>query len=751
MENGSRLLLLAGRDLDMHLILIEPISATREDFHMATITVTTAADSGAGSLRSAIASAQSGDTIAFASTLANQTITLTSGQIEISAGKELVIDGSAAANLAISGNNSSRIFLVKSTSATPTNLTIKNLSFVNGYTSDRGGAISTEHQAVLTIENVDFFGNVADNGGGAIYSAFEGTLSVTGSRFEGNQATAGNDERGAGAIAFHGPRDFTIRDSDFINNKGINGGAINSLNGKLTIENSRFINNDTTAATYDTGNANPFLRGFGGAIYTDRASASNEPSGLIRIVNSIFDGNQGRGEGGAAYLYTGAQDRVEIVSSVFTDNEIMALPNGGNNGNGGAMVVMSNDLNQGLQIHNTTFANNTASGQGGGVWMMKAPATITNSTFSSNRVNGVESSRVGGGMTLYGPATIINSTFANNYAGWVGGAITASNDYNVSVQNTLFYNNTADNGTNDWGIQQHTSRELVDNGGNIQWPPKGTNNGNDYNATASITLIDPLLGPLQDNGGGIPTHALLPDSPAINAGVITGAPATDQRNAPRDTAPDIGAFEFGAEVPTDGGMPTRPLPTDLGNGVGSGGDVTGEPGNDVLSGSSDNDSINGGLGNDRLSGDTGNDTLIGGDGNDVLKGGAGDDTLMGQGGNDKLLGGAGNDILVGGVGKDTLIGGTGKDIFVYESMKDKRDIIRDFDASQDMIDLSQIFEAEEFGHSRPLRAYGALQQYRSHAVVLIDANGDPSPDRFQALTVLANTEISELRFKNFIG
>jgi hypothetical protein len=48
---------------------------------MSVITVTSIADNGTGSLRAAIAQSQSGDTIQFASTLANQTITLTSGQL----------------------------------------------------------------------------------------------------------------------------------------------------------------------------------------------------------------------------------------------------------------------------------------------------------------------------------------------------------------------------------------------------------------------------------------------------------------------------------------------------------------------------------------------------------------------------------------------------------------------------------------------------------------------------------------------
>ncbi|MBW4469871.1 MAG: putative Ig domain-containing protein [Stenomitos rutilans HA7619-LM2] len=510
---------------------------------MSIITVNNINDSGTGSLRDAIARAQSGDTIQFSSRLANQTIRLTSGQLSIPNNKDLIIDGASATGLTISGNNASRIFYVNSTYVSQTSLTVKNLTLTNGFTADQGGAIFTTHQAVLSIENVTFRNNVANNGGGAIFSAYEGKLTVTGSKFEGNKATVGNNERGAGAIAFLGPGPLTVRNSEFVGNHGINGGAINSLQGKLTIENSRFINNDTTAARFDTGKPNSFLRGYGGAIYTDRASSRSESSGTIRITNSIFEGNRGRAEGGAAYLYTGTQDNVAFQSNLFRNNEIMGLP-GGNSGNGGGVVVLSNGSNRGLTIQSTTFANNIASGQGGGLWTYDTPTTITNSTFSGNRVTGTGSSNVGGGMTLYNaPVNIVNSTIANNFAGWVGGGISANNRSSVSVKNTLFYNNTAANGGNPWNIQQHTNGQLTDLGGNLQYPP---GNGSTNNATANITIADPKLGALQlINGSWV--HPLLTGSPAINAGV-SGAPATDETGKTRDARSDIGSVEFGGNT-----------------------------------------------------------------------------------------------------------------------------------------------------------------------------------------------------------
>ncbi|MBF2000097.1 MAG: calcium-binding protein [Synechococcales cyanobacterium M58_A2018_015] len=588
---------------------------------MAIITVTSTADNGTGSLRAAIAAAKAGDTIQFAANLANQTIRLTSGQLEISPGKNITIDGAGAPNLTISGNGSSRIFWVNSNQDFPTSVTFKNLRLADAKTTEYGGAMLGEHRANITVDNVKFNNNVADKGGGAIFSRWENNLTVTNSQFDGNKATAGNDERGAGGIAFVSPGTFTVRNSTFTNNQGINGAAINSLNGKLTIENSRFSNNNTLAGRFDTGKPNPFLRGYGGALYADRASSVNEPSGTIRIVNSIFENNQGRGEGGAAYLYTGTQDNVIIENTRFNSNQVQALPNGGNAGNGGGLVVLSNGLNKGLVLNRTSFTNNAATNQGGGLWMMDAPATITNSTFSGNKAQISDDpkqnnfSHNGGAMALYGPATITNSTIANNKAGWVGGGILANNAP-VTVKNTLFFNNTAANGGNPWNIRQHASRELTDGGGNMQFPQ-----ANEDRVTPNIQVVDPKLGPLQDNGGGFLSHALLPGSPAINAGVSNGAPTVDGRGFNRDGQVDIGAIEFGATGST------APPP---GGGTGGGGTGGGTGGGSPTP----------------INGTNGNDTLIGTPNRDILLGGAGDDSLTGGLSGDVLTGGAGADRFV---------------------------------------------------------------------------------------------------------
>lgn len=517
------------------------------------ILVTSDSDSGFGSLREAIASANAGDAITFSPALTGGTILLNT-QIDIPAGKNITVDGTAAGgiNLKLSGGNACRIFFVTANVVTPTFFTVKNLALTAGKTVERGGAIGTTDEVNLVVENVLFTGNVADQGGGAIFSGFNNTLTVIDCEFNDNIAISANDERGAGAIAFLSAKNCTVTDSRFSDNKGINGGAINSLQGKLSVSNSRFVGNDTTAAFFDAGEENDFLRGYGGAIYTDRASEPSEPSGSINLINCFFQSNKARGCGGAAYLYTGNQDAVNIDCCTFLDNEVFPLP-GNSAGTGGGLVQMSNGANSGLTISSTTFARNKAPSQGGGIWVMDAPTTIVNSTFSGNQVLGTSDmySDVGGAMALYAPTTIVNTTIADNFAHWVGGGISVAANKIVTVQNTVFSNNTAANGTEGWGIQQHTSSELADLGGNFQWPVKQTQNFNDYNATASITIADPMLGPLQqiDDAFVMP---LLSGSPAIDSGVPVGAPSRDQRGVIRPldgnefigAVVDSGSYEF---------------------------------------------------------------------------------------------------------------------------------------------------------------------------------------------------------------
>jgi Domain of unknown function (DUF4347)/Domain of unknown function (DUF4114) len=530
---------------------------------LATITVTSNADSGAGSLRQVIANAVAGDTITFASSLAYQTITLTSGQLTIN--KNLTIDGGAATNLKISGNNASRVFEVTPNPIyLPSTVVFRNLIIANGRVngtdeSAAGGGIKTGDSTTLLIENCQLNNNYAGFAGGGIFTGFKGNNTIINSKFDGNIGAGVNTERGGGAIATKNGGSLTVKYSEFINNKGTTGGAINSLLETLTVENSIFKNNDTLAGASIASPAGE-ARGYGGAIYTDGANASGPnfdyglTGGTINIRNSQFDGNTGAGQGGALFLYAYYSDKINIENTTITNNKVIKDIRGHAFGAGVRIgIELGRYADQpipegGFTIKNSTIANNTSLSQGGGLWVGEdSKGSIINSTFSGNKADDGSGNGLGGAISFINrgnPVSVTNTTIAYNHAGFQGGAFQGGGT-NITLRNTIVGYSTAGN---IWGVKINTLNQFSDGGSNIQWPPKSLTDSSDMNITSSPSLIiaDPKLdSTLKDNGGGILTHALLTGSPAINTGTTTTV-TTDERGFNRDSNPDIGAFEFGA-------------------------------------------------------------------------------------------------------------------------------------------------------------------------------------------------------------
>ncbi len=559
------------------------------------ITVTTTADKGPGSLREAIAKANSGATIRFADNLANKTITLTSGQISIS--KNVTIDASDVSNLSISGNNATRIFNVNQAN---TNIALRNLTLKDAYIkNDFGGAVHTTDDVKLTVDNCQFRDNVS-RGGGAIFVRDRCTLNVNNSTFDGNDGTSNGNEVSGGAIGTLHKCNINVKGSTFTNNKGVNGGGIFAIFSNLNVEDSKFLNNEVFSDKLKSGS----YGGAGGAIAIDGGSIPNDKrfysrpeegdsvGGTIRIANTRIEGNKADKEAGGLYLFGYPQDKVIVEDSTIIDNHT-------SNGKGGGLRVGPTQLT----LRDTTIAKNTAKTQGGGLWYNgESPVNIINATFSGNQALDKNNGKGGGIYSEQWKSTtnLVNSTFANNFAGSEAGAIYKGNKQ-LEVTNSIFGNNKAGNQN-----KQQTNAELVDGGGNIQYPSPSSE---EIKVTADIKFADPRLGPLQDNGGGVLTHALLSDSAAINAGVNTDAPTLDQRGYQRDKKIDAGAYEVGATAASDGDGKVmgvfRETPP-----------ITGGTGNDTLTGTQGSDEILGKEGNDSLSGDLGADVLTGGSGAD---------------------------------------------------------------------------------------------------------------------------------------
>jgi len=238
-----------------------------------------------------------------------------------------------------------------------------------------------------------------------------------------------------------------------------------------------------------------------------------------------------------------------------------------------------------LTLADSAVVNNSAGVSGGGIYNTGV-LTLTHSSVLSNTAE-----VAGGGIrTAGGTVGLVNVTVSGNTAKTDGGGIrtssAGSNTGTLLLRNVTVTNNTADhdgNGTGEGGglyrgggvvmLQNTLVADNFDNSAGTKHPDcSGTLISQGYNLVGNnsgcnlspITgdligipsnPIDPLLGPLQNNGGPTLTHALHPGSPAIDSGSPatpgTGGgacEATDQRNVSRPQGPvcDIGAYETSA-------------------------------------------------------------------------------------------------------------------------------------------------------------------------------------------------------------
>lgn len=440
------------------------------------------------------------------------TITLTREKVVAA---NTTIDGSTNGKplVTLSGGGTNRIL---KTNDSGIQLTVKNLTFADGLTSDSGGAIYSGYRGRLAVINSKFNNNISSkagqfDGGGAIFSKSESTVIVDRSTFTGNTAA--------------------------------NGGAINSLLSNLSVTNSTFTGNKSVV----TGSG-----GGGGAIYYDGANGDN---GKITIRGNTFINNTAILQGGAIFSQLYNRITSTIDKNTFSGNSVTGT---GNQGFGGAIFNSGGTLsgltgftgganNTVLTVINSTFTSNRASNQGGGLWNGNgATVNITNSTFFGNQaVSSDQTNGLGGAiMRTSGKINITNSTIAGNLAGFQGGGIVGGTD--TKITNVILANNVANNGGNNWNIKNNCFDQMTNGGNNLQFPARNPNDPSDQDCAAGILTTDPKLSPLASNGGTTQTMALLTGSPAINTGNNATCPTTDQRGLarPQGGICDIGAFEL---------------------------------------------------------------------------------------------------------------------------------------------------------------------------------------------------------------
>jgi CSLREA domain-containing protein len=385
-----------------------------------------------------------------------------------------------------------------------------------------------------------------------------GNLTITGTGpnaiiIDGNGVDRVLDIRPGANVTISG---VTVRNGNPVGS--VEGGGIRVL-ASLTMSNSVVTGNMAggifnngggmvlTAVTVSNNSGRPGVQNLNQAVLTFNGGevSGNTSGGIVNatstasLTNLLVSSNGG--SGGVANS-GGTLSHLTLSQSTVIGNTAV---NGGGIFNSGVGAITG--------IANTMITNNTASATGGGIYN-NGTMSINSSTLANNQANsgggidhsgtslqitnatisGNEASDNGGGLYNRGSATLTHVTLDSNTANGTG---TGGNIFNdealLTLQNSLVAHSPAD------GNCFNSSGFITSSGNNLE----------DGNTCAFINAGDqvntnPLLGPLQDNGGPTLTQALLAGSPAIGQGNDSYCTAVDQRGFFRPaTGCDIGAYE----------------------------------------------------------------------------------------------------------------------------------------------------------------------------------------------------------------
>jgi hypothetical protein len=484
---------------------------------------------------------------------------------DIAIADDVTINGTGAGSAIVDANGDDRAFTIEpGTVATLTAMTIEN-----GF-DGTGGAIL--NGGTLTLDGVEILNSVALGDGGAIASDL------------GEFLRAGPVPLGTGLSTTLTVRNSTLGGADMEadgNRAGSDGsgdgGAIYANDTALTIENSVLENNetrdgqggglglddDTVANVSDSRFLGNFATEDGGGIEVDDGSSLSLVRSLVsgNVANFGDDGNGGGG------IENEDESTTNIVDSSITGNTVVfSGPGGGieNNNEGTTMTITRSTIaGNGFEVvvESRALLGAGATGEGGGLANMDgAEVSITNSTVSGNEASDAAGLLNDLGFQQETPASImrlVHVTIADNEMGDGNNGAGITNlgappkskgilDGDLTLKSVLLTNNTRPGGnpSNCDGegafVSQGTNLEDADTCDFGSTPGDG-----------DLINMNPVIGPLADNGGETQTHALLEGSPAIHAASNDGCPADDQRGVPRPQGPacDIGAYEVTVESP----------------------------------------------------------------------------------------------------------------------------------------------------------------------------------------------------------
>ena len=322
----------------------------------------------------------------------------------------------------IDGNNQSRIFSISGN-----NITLNDLILINGNYELCGGIRAA---GTLTLNNVTFINNYAREQGGAI-GIREGAFIISNCRFIDNHA-------GSGSSILVSSSEVKLYNSCFTSKNFDKGSQIDLSNAEVYIENTTFANITSSyapALNIITSNTSIINSKFIDlkAIITAGAIRT-KTGGKLYIENCEFENVTSSKNGGAIFAdiagSSGATGNVTIIGSKFMDTYSEF---------GGAYVQLAGDF----VLKNTEFINSHAKYNGGAIYLSYTNTEIDNCTFDSNGVSIIEGYPTYGGAIFSDKSTlnITESKFSNNNMASAGNAIYAY-DTSYNIKNSTFENNT---------------------------------------------------------------------------------------------------------------------------------------------------------------------------------------------------------------------------------------------------------------------------------------------------------------------